>query len=68
MAIVVTLGVAVNNDEKNNSQKIKSQYKNDSAITDDEDADSDFLSEYDEDFLQINMDKWRRSRISEVGR
>lgn len=68
MAIMVTLGVTIKNDEKDNSQKIKSRYKNDTAITDDEDADSDCVSEYDKDILQIKMNKWRRSRISEVGR
>jgi len=63
MAIAVALGVAVKNDESNN-QKIKSCYM-DTVITDDEGADSDCQSEYDEDILQI---KWRQNRIPEVGR
>jgi len=71
MAIVVTLGVVGNNDEKDNTQNEKARYKHDMAVTDDEDSYSDYLSEVDEDeedTLEIKVEKWRRSRVSEANR
>ncbi|KAF8419895.1 hypothetical protein EV426DRAFT_263312 [Tirmania nivea] len=69
MAIVVTLGVVGKNDEKD-IQNEKTRYKHDVAVTDDEeDSYSDYLSEVDEDeedTLESKVEKWRRSRVSEI--
>lgn len=64
MAIVVTLGVVGNNDEKDNIQNEKARYKHDTD--DEEDSYSDYLGEVDEDEEDTLVEKWRKSRVSEV--
>lgn len=67
MAIVVTLSVVGNKNEKENE---KAQFQHDVAVTDDDDDDdednySDYLEEVEEDeqdTLEIKVEKWRRER------
>lgn len=71
MAIAVTLGVVGKNNEKGNIQNERAHYKHDIAVIDDEDSSFEYPSEIDEDeedTLESKIEKWQRSRVSEVNR
>ncbi|KAF8462557.1 hypothetical protein BDZ91DRAFT_333393 [Kalaharituber pfeilii] len=68
MALVVTIGVAVKQDDDDGIRSEKCRYRNEVAVTDD-DA-SDYMGEIDEDdedVLEIKIEKWRKQRSPEVG-